>query len=54
MSGHINLQTSWVLALLERAIIGSGVGKKKKQGKMEFYKDLLGKKKKEDFFRIAF
>jgi hypothetical protein len=26
MSGHINLQTSWVLALLERAIIGSGIG----------------------------
>lgn len=32
MSGHINLQTSWVSALLERAITGSGVGKKK-QGK---------------------
>lgn len=44
MSGHINLQTSWVLALLERAIIGSGVGKK--QGKMEFYKDLFAKKKR--------
>lgn len=38
MSGHINLQTSWVSALLERAITGSGEGKKK-QGKMEFYKD---------------
>lgn len=27
MSGHINLQTSWFLALLESAIMGSGVGK---------------------------
>lgn len=35
MSGHINLQTSWVSALLERAITGSGVGKKK-QGKNGF------------------
>lgn len=35
MSGHINLQTSWVSALLERAITGAGVGKKK-QGKNGF------------------
>lgn len=33
MSGHINLQTSWVSALLERAITGSGVGKKKTRKK---------------------
>lgn len=33
MSGHINLQTSWVSALLERAITGAGVGKKKTRKK---------------------
>lgn len=33
MSGHINLQTSWVSELLERAITGSGVGKKKTRKK---------------------
>lgn len=31
MSGHINLQTSWVSALLGRAITGSGVGGKKEK-----------------------
>lgn len=53
MSGHINLQTSWVSALLERAITGSGVGKKKQGKKMEFCKDLYFQRKK-DLFRNAY
>lgn len=52
MSGHINLQTSWALALLERAITGSGVRKKKNREKMEFYKDSYLQRKED--FRIAY
>lgn len=51
MSGHINLQTSWVSALLERAITGSGEGKKTRENGI-----LQGFifAEKEDLFRNAY